>query len=243
MVTIDPTGQDPFLSTNRSIDRVFAISSTEVTLEQFLKFRPHHPYNRALGTDPACPAGVISWYDAAAFCRWLDEQTGVPEDQRCYPSIDQIKEGMRMPAGYLRRTGHRLPTFAEWEFAGRALASTSRHYGDRGGLLPQYAWSSDNSGGLLHPVGSLKPNRFGLFDMHGSVIEWCQESVAYFKVPSPRDGEDLSPVNGNRERILRSGAFNNPGPKVVVYYLGPLSPMTIWDNVGIRVVRTIRPVR
>jgi hypothetical protein len=242
-VSIDPTGQNPFLSTNRSIGRVFAMATTEVTLGQFLQFRPDHNHNRALGTDPELPAGVISWYQAAAFCRWLDERTGVPEDQRCYPPIDQIKEGMRMPPGYLSRTGHRLATFAEWEFAARALASTTRHYGERVGLMRQYAWCSENSGGRLHPVVSLKPNRFGLYDMHGSLIEWCQESIEFLQAPSPSDGEDMLPVTGNRERILRSGGYNSGEARLVCYYLGPLSPMTIWDNVGIRVVRTIRPVR
>jgi eukaryotic-like serine/threonine-protein kinase len=240
MVVIDPIGRDPTLSTGRSIHRVFAISSTETTLEQFLRFRRYHPYQKALGTDPQYPAGVVSWYDAAAYCSWLDEESNVPVDQRCYPPIDQIKEGMQMPRDYLSRTGHRLPTFAEWEYAARALTTTGRYFGERDGLLAEYAWFEGNSGGRLHPVGSLKPNAFGLFDVYGSMLEWCQESMAFRRKPGGRDVEDPTPATGNYERVIRSGAYNYGSTRLSSQYLGPISPVTQWDNIGFRVARTIR---
>ena len=214
MVVIDPIGRDPALSTGRSIDRVFAISSTETTLEQFLRFRPHHPYQKRLGTDPEYPAGVVSWYDAVAYCAWLDEESHVPVEERCYPPVDEIKEGMQMPRDYLSRTGHRLPTFAEWEYAARALTTTGRYYGERDGLLADYAWFLGNSGDRLHPVGSLKPNALGLFDVSGSMLEWCQESMAFCRQTLSRDVEDPTPATGNNERVIRSGAYNFPSSTV-----------------------------
>ena len=240
MVVIDPIGRDPALSNGRSIDRVFAISSTETTLEQFLRFRPLHPYNKALGTDPEIPAGVVSWYDAVAYCARLDEESNVPVNERCYPPSDQITEGMQIPSDYLSRTGHRLPTSAEWEYAERALTTTGRSYGERDGLLADYAWFSGNSGDLLHPVGSLKPNALGLFDVHGSMLEWCQESMAFDRTFPGRDVEDPTPATGNNERVIRSGAYNFPGPRLLSKYLGPVAPVTQWDNIGFRVARTIR---
>ena len=239
MVVIDPIGRDPALSSDRSIDRVFAIASTETTLEQFLRFRPLHPYQKKLGTGPDFPVGVVSWYDAVAYCAWLDEQYHVPLEQRCYPPADQIKEGMQMPRDYLRRTGHRLPTFAEWEYAARALTTTSRYYGERNGLLARYAWFQGNSGDVLHPVGSLKPNGLGLFDVYGSMVEWCQETMAFYRKSFPRDVEDTSPATGDNERIVRSGAYNYEAGRLVAPYLGPVSPVTQWDNIGFRVARTI----
>jgi formylglycine-generating enzyme required for sulfatase activity len=239
MVVIDPIGRDPFLSADRPIGRVFAISDREVTVEQFLRFRPDHDYNRRVTAGPDCPVGIITWYDAAAYCRWLDEQALIPEDQRCYPPIDEIKKGMRPRQGYLGRIGHRLPNYAEWEYSCRAGTSTVRYFGDRDELLPAYAWFLGDSGGRFHPVGSLKPNAFGLFDMHGNAFEWCQESVIHCNLNRDKDTEDLTAVTGDRERVIRSGAFAQPAEKIRSDYMGPLSPVERWDNLGFRVVRTI----
>jgi eukaryotic-like serine/threonine-protein kinase len=183
---------------------------------------------------------IITWYDAVAYCRWLDEKSNVPVEERCYPPIDQINEGMQMPPNYLSRTGHRLPTFAEWEYSARALTTTGRYFGERDGLLAGYAWFEGNSGNVLHAVGSLKPNAFGLFDVYGSMLEWCQESMVFARQPGSRDVEDLTPATANNERIIRSGAYNFLSQRLVSSYLGPISPVTQWDNIGFRVARTIK---
>lgn len=166
--------------------------------------------------------------------------THVRLEDRCYPPIDQIKEGMQMPPDYLSRTGHRLPTFAEWECAARAFTTTARFYGERDEILGDYAWFAGNSADVLHPVGSLKPNALGLFDVYGSLFEWCQESMAFYRESRSRDVEDPAPTTANIERIIRSGAYHFPCKRLNSKYLGPLSPLTLWDNIGFRVARTIR---
>ena len=77
----------------------------------------------------------------------------------------------------LRRTGYRLPTEAEWEFACRAGSITSRYYGQNLDLDNHYAWTVQNSLGRgTTSVGSFKPNDLGLFDMLGNTLEWCHNA-------------------------------------------------------------------
>ena len=96
---------------------------------------------------------------------------------------------MKPADDFLQCQGYRLPTEAEWEYACRAHAVTSRCYGQVDGLLPEYAWYRANSGEQSQPGGMLKPNDFGIFDMHGNVSEWCHDR--HGRLPNP---------GGNRDR-------------------------------------------
>src|SRR5207302_665743 len=87
----------------------------------------------------------------------------------------QYAAGMRLSEDYPSRTGYRLPTEAEWEYACRAGTITSRYYGEADELLGSYVRFGENSGQKLWPVGGLKPNALGLFDMLGNALEWCQD--------------------------------------------------------------------
>jgi formylglycine-generating enzyme required for sulfatase activity len=201
-------GREPDEGPQRArVGRSFAIASREVTVAQFLRFRKDYVFNRQVSPRDDGPIIGLTWYDAAAYCRWLSEQEQVPEEQMCYPPLDQIKEGMRLPGNFLERTGYRLPTEAEWEYACRAGVTSSRFYGSADELLPHYGWYSLNSRGLLHPVGLRLPNDFGLFDTYGNAWEWCQDEYT----PLRADGElreDSAFLGGPKtaNRVQRGGA-------------------------------------
>ena len=171
-----------------------------------------------VSTSPDCPAVVLTWYDAAAYCRWLDDQDHVPEEECCYPPIPEIKEGMRVRPGYLERTGHRLPTYAEWEYACRAGSRTARPFGNRDELVGEYAWYVENSARQIHPVGRLKPNAFGLFDMLGNALEWCHESVPHVDRNPTRDVEDPEPGRRRRRPLPPRRRLHSPSRRDSLRY-------------------------
>jgi formylglycine-generating enzyme required for sulfatase activity len=168
-----------------TIPRRFAIASKEVTVEQYRPFARTNP--RVYGVkdeslkryspDPDGPMISFSWYTAAACCDWLSKQEGIPKDQWCYQrnSAGFYGPGMTVPEDVLRRTGYRLPTEAEWEYACRAGAVTSRYYGRSPDLLDRYAWYNLNSRERVWTGGSLLPSDLGGFDMLGSLFEWTQD--------------------------------------------------------------------
>jgi formylglycine-generating enzyme required for sulfatase activity len=235
----------------RHIGRWFAVATTPVTREQFDRclmdrgLGPHTSYTKAYSPDPDCPAIGINWFMAAEYCRWLSEREGVAEDQMCFPRYEDIKEGMKLPADYLSRTGYRLPTDAEWEFACRANAVTSRFYGSPEELLGRYGWYAANSGVRTHPVGGLRPNDFGLFDMHGNTWQWCQERQLASRPwggqpPPPEDREDLDPVAELHGRMQRGGNFYDQAAFLRCAARLSNRPYMIDDYFGFRVLRTVR---
>ena len=143
----------------------------------------------------------VSWFDAIKFCNALSLKENLPP----YYEIDG--ETVRIRSG----TGYRLPTEAEWEYACRAGSKTKYSFGDNGAALGQFAWFDGNSQVdnqyTTHPVGQKSPNKFGLFDMHGNVWEWCWDYYAEdtYKNKTLSHVDPTGPSTGT-SRVLRGGS-------------------------------------
>ncbi len=128
------------------------------------------------------------------------------------------------------------------EYSARAGALTSRYYGEAESLLPKYAWYDKNSKKQTWPVGSLKPNDLGLFDVLGNVFTMCQESYKAYPAGkaevAAEDKEDKSVFAPASSRVLRGGWFNNLGSDVRSAYRRQGQARGRGGNIGFRVART-----
>ncbi len=136
------------------------------------------------------PVERVSWNDAVEFCTRLSQKTG-----RYY----------------------RLPSEAEWEYACRAGTTTPFHFGetlttDLANYDGNYTYALGAKGkyrGQTTNVGAFLPNAFGLYDMHGNVWEWCQDSWHENYKQAPSDGSALYIKNDNRSCLLRGGSWSS----------------------------------
>lgn len=154
----------------------FLIGVTEVTQKQ---------WRLVMGTSPSyfrgdeLPVEQVTWHDAVEFCQRLSEKENKP---------------------------YRLPTEAEWEYACRAGSRTAYSTGQAETALAETGWYRPNSGNRAHPVGQKKPNRWGLYDLHGNVSEWCAERAEY-KPYTPESKSAQVHGEEQAERDHRGGSW------------------------------------
>jgi len=195
--------------------------------------RPTKPYldmTFGMGKD-RYPAVAMTQYNAIQFCKWLYKKTGV---------------------------FYRLPTEAEWEYACRAGTSTAYSFGNDTSQLDAYASYDKNSGGGTMPIGSKKPNAWGLYDMHGNVSEWTYDQYIpdfYEKFKNTTASDPVAVPEKLYPHTLRGGSFadeatacrcaaripSDPSWKRI----DPQIPKSNWwlpeaPFVGVRIVRPFR---
>ena len=129
--------------------------------------------------------------------------------------------------------GYRRPTEAEWEYACRAGTTTAYSFGD---VLTKSDANCNESGGRIKELGSYKPNAFGLYDMHGNVWEWCEDSYGDYPAGSAIDPK--GPATGG-SRVARGGSFNYGVSHARSSNRGLNSPTARSDDGGFRLARSV----
>jgi len=202
------------------ITKPFYMGKYEVTQEVWEKVMGSNPSEFKGAKNPV---ENVSWEDCQDFLKKLN---ALP-----HPHPSPFGRGSQGEGLF------RLPTEAQWEYACRAGTKTRFCSGDADAGLADYAWSDANSGNTTHPVGTKKPNAWGLYDMHGNVQEWCADWYGKdYYGKSPRD-DPTGPAVGN-VRVLRGGVWNDsPGycRSASCSYLAPTSRFDDY-GLGFRVV-------
>lgn len=245
----------PGRNTNEGLHKVsldsFWIGIHEVTFDEFFLFQfrtfdtdtateagfkadaiarpspPYYDFTYGRGKAGGFPATTMTQQGAMRYCKWLSDKTG---------------------------DLYRLPTEAEWEYACKAGTKTVYSWGDDASKAGEYAWYYDNSSGSYQKTGTKKPNPWGLYDMHGNVMEWCIDFYTedyYARLDSNAVNPIILPLKKHSRTVkggcfedevvaLRSAARKKSDPKW--QQRDPQIPKSKWWNpespfVGFRVVR------
>ena len=223
----------------------FWMGKYEVTNAQYRRFKADHKNyeyeGKSLNGDTQ-PVVMVNWHEASAFTEWLTKKN---RGQGAF----------------------RLPTEAEWEYAARGGAETIRYWGDDPkhtqacayanvgdsafasafpALVEQlkkdfkwFAHSCDDGYAVTAPVGSFRPNDFGLYDMLGNVWEWCQDAYASYS-DTPTDGSAYESLGDEKvNRLLRGGSWGNFTNYCRSAYRSRFEADSQYVNHGFRVVAVL----
>ena len=192
---------------------------------------PQDLYKAVMGSNPSVWGGprnsveMLSWQDANSFCR---KATLLMKSSELLKNNEEI----------------RLPTEAEWEYCCRASTKTEFSFGpsatkpgDLGNsatVLDAYGWHTGNASGNDPPVGALKPNAWGLYDMHGYLWEYVTDGFKADYSGVPTDG---SAVKGGTRRVIRGGSWRDHHSLLRSSVRRSISEHAKSDAIGFRCVK------
>ncbi|MBF0101997.1 MAG: formylglycine-generating enzyme family protein [Desulfobacterales bacterium] len=197
-----------------SLSKGFELQTTEVTQAQWESVMGFN--TSAYYVCQNCPVENVSWYEVQEFIKQLNKN----DTKHVY----------------------RLPTEAEWEYAARAGTQTAFANGEivdencNDPVLNEIGWFCGNALLESKPVAQKKPNAFGLYDMHGNVLEWCQDS--YGEYPDGFEADPVGSTTGGEYKVVRGGHRLSPASHCRSAKRFNYKPDTKNLFLGFRLVRT-----
>jgi formylglycine-generating enzyme required for sulfatase activity len=199
------------------LTRGFFMQEHEVTMEEYASVMGDIPGISINSDNASFPVEKILWNEAVQYCQALSERE---------------QAAGRLPAGY----AYRLPTEAEWEYACRAGTTTRYSFGDDMGYSAIVTNDWCNNSSYYHPnsVGKKIPNPWGLYDMHGNVMEWCSD---YWKEghPGGEVTDPKGPLSGSN-KVVKGGGYHSWPKYARSAYRTSASPGARQGALGFRVV-------
>ena len=194
----------------REIHQPFYMGKHEVTQAQ---------WDRIMETDPSRFAGgrrpveEVTWLQCMTFARTLT----AAEEAEAW--------------------SYRLPSEAQWEYACRAGTQTAFFFGSDAGELGKYDYYQGNSDRQTHPVGRLRPNAWGLHDLHGNVWEWCIDEFRAYPGADAPAADDVAVKEA--WRVIRGGNWYLPARDCRAANRARLPAASHGNMLGFRLIRTI----
>lgn len=228
-----------------SFDYSFAFAKYEV---------PQNLYEAVMGSNPSRWTGprnsveMFDYNDAVLFCK---KATAMLRDAKLIANDDEI----------------RLPSEAEWEYCCRAGSTTKYEFGDearseadianeaivkknenaskdelraavtKSSVLDPFGWHTGNAAGNDPPVGALKPNAWGLYDMHGYLWEFVADDWNDSYKDAPTDGSTFKSKATPVKRVVRSGSWRETYAKLTSTARWGIESDFKRDDIGLRCVR------
>jgi formylglycine-generating enzyme required for sulfatase activity len=234
------------------LTRAFYLGAREVTNAEFRAFRPSHDSGtvggHSLNRDDQ-PVVNVTWDDAVQYLNWLSIQDGLQ------PVYEQ-RAGVWVPVRPLR-TGYRLPTEAEWEwaarFAGQEAAllypwgtdlpppDRSGNYADvtAAGIVPTTLVTYNDGEPVTAAVGTYPANAYGIFDLGGNVSEWIQDFYVADAVDATQRVDDPLGPEAGRAHVVRGSNWRS-ATVAILRVSARASTVDPRPDIGFRMARNLQ---